>query len=55
MAYVGDNPAKDFQAPLRLGMRAIRYRNNDGLYLGDDMPGVTTVIDVLGVMEVIGE
>jgi len=32
MAYVGDNPSKDFTAPRRLGMRCIYYRNPDGLY-----------------------
>lgn len=32
MAYVGDNPAKDFKAPEQLGMRSILFRNPDGLY-----------------------
>ena len=32
MAYVGDNIAKDFIAPEKLGMRCIWYRNRDGLY-----------------------
>lgn len=30
--YVGDNPAKDFQAPRQLGMQSLFFRNNDGLY-----------------------
>lgn len=30
--YVGDNVAKDFQAPLQLGMKYIWFNNPDGLY-----------------------
>lgn len=32
MVYVGDNPAKDFVAPLMLGMQACCLRNPEGLY-----------------------
>lgn len=32
IVYVGDNPAKDFQAPQQLGMKAVWYRNPYGLY-----------------------
>ncbi len=32
MAYVGDNVAKDFQAPKMLGMKAIYFQNEDGIY-----------------------
>lgn len=32
MIYIGDNPNKDFIAPLALGMRACHFRNPDGLY-----------------------
>ena len=32
MCYVGDNIKKDFSAPLKLGMRAVWFRNQDGLY-----------------------
>jgi len=32
MCYVGDNPAKDFTAPELLGMKAIYFKNKDGLY-----------------------
>lgn len=35
MAYVGDNMAKDFQAPRQLGMRSIYFHNNDGLYYSE--------------------
>lgn len=30
--YIGDNPAKDFTAPKKLGMRSIYFANKDGLY-----------------------
>lgn len=36
IVYVGDNPAKDFQAPQQLGMRSIRFNNPDGLYSGQE-------------------
>lgn len=32
MVYVGDNPAKDFQAPQQLGMKSVYFKNRDGLY-----------------------
>ena len=32
MAYVGDNPKKDFIAPQKLGMRSVHFKNRDGLY-----------------------
>ena len=32
MCYIGDNIAKDFIAPQRLGMKCIWYENLDGLY-----------------------
>ncbi len=32
MAYVGDNPQKDFVAPIRLGMKCIYFKNVNGLY-----------------------
>ena len=32
MLYVGDNLAKDFQAPQQLGMKSVWFRNEDGLY-----------------------
>jgi putative hydrolase of the HAD superfamily len=36
--YVGDNPAKDFSAPLQLGWRSIRVRRPDGLHASVDTP-----------------
>ena len=32
MVYIGDNIKKDFDAPLDLGMKAIHFDNQDGLY-----------------------
>lgn len=32
IVYVGDNPAKDFQAPKQLGMKSVYFENTDGLY-----------------------
>ncbi len=32
IAYVGDNLAKDFQAPQQLGMMSVYFQNGDGLY-----------------------
>ena len=54
MTYVGDNPTKDFQAPLRLGMRAVRYRNRNGLYDGSDGYGVIDVTDIRDLIGAIG-
>ncbi len=36
MAYVADNPRKDFTAPGELGMLCLWFRNPDGLYYEDD-------------------
>lgn len=32
ITYVGDNPAKDFQAPIQLGMSGVYFDNKDGIY-----------------------
>jgi putative hydrolase of the HAD superfamily len=32
--YVGDNPAKDFQAPLAMGWKTVRIRRPGGLHFG---------------------
>lgn len=34
MVYIGDNTKKDFIAPQALGMQAIYFKNQDGLYTG---------------------
>ena len=41
--YVGDNPAKDFAAPRRLGWRTVRVRRPGGEHAGVDAPGVADV------------
>ena len=35
MVYIGDNPKKDFLAPLALGMESIWFHNPDGIYSGE--------------------
>lgn len=36
MAYVGDNPTKDFIAPAQLGMQAIYFNNHNSLYSSNE-------------------
>ncbi len=41
IVYVGDNPSKDFQAPIQLGMGGIFIDNKDGIYSsGSDFYGM---------------
>lgn len=42
MAYVADNPAKDFQAPQQLGMGCVLFKNDGGIY--NDYAGVNANI-----------
>ena len=53
MVYVGDNPAKDFIAPLMLGMHACRLHNPDGLYVSSQEcdPSITTINDITEVLK----
>lgn len=51
IAYVGDNPEKDFKAPEQLGMQRIYFRNPDGLYSSDPDGGIEEITDVLKVLE----
>jgi putative hydrolase of the HAD superfamily len=37
--YVGDNPKKDFLAPMEMGWRTIRIRRQQGLYAFDEADG----------------
>lgn len=54
MAYVGDNPAKDFQAPRQLGMKCVWYRNTDGLYSAEDSSDRSTcILCIADLMEVL--
>lgn len=41
IVYVADNPAKDFQAPVQLGMKSIRFNNGEGLYTDTKWQGMT--------------
>ena len=48
IVYVGDNIAKDFQAPRQLGMQCVYFDNEDGLYwCQDDNEGIKAVTDVM--------
>ena len=40
IVYVGDNPTKDFVAPMQLGMKSVYFKNEEGLYSKD----VTSVL-----------
>ena len=44
--YVGDNPAKDFQAPKQLGMKWLLYQNVDGLYLSRNENGISSIDEI---------
>lgn len=47
IVYVGDNPAKDFQAPQQLGMRSIYFNNSDGLYRTNGSNDIINITDVI--------
>jgi HAD superfamily hydrolase (TIGR01549 family) len=47
IVYVGDNPAKDFQAPQQLGMKSLWFKNADGVYSTDEESGIKDITDVL--------
>lgn len=46
VVYVGDNPAKDFQAPQQLGMRSIYFDNADGIYHESGKVGIQNIIQI---------
>ena len=50
IAYVGDNPHKDFSAPKQLGMKSVHFKNSDGLYFEDGAVKMSfdTLSDVFG-------
>ena len=50
IVYIGDNVAKDFQAPQQLGMKTIYFSNPDGMYINDRKDGITDIIHVLGMV-----
>ena len=50
IVYVGDNPAKDFQAPKQLGMRYLHFYNADGLYSYYENGCVSSVDEMRGYL-----
>jgi len=50
LIYVGDNPNKDFQAPLKLGWRTIRIRLKESLH--ESLPTPQGVIEVNSIDEI---
>ncbi|MEG1092121.1 MAG: HAD-IA family hydrolase [Acinetobacter sp.] len=53
MAYVGDNVAKDFIAPQKLGMSCIWVNNKDSLYSpcnNESKAGIRSVVELEGVL-----
>ncbi len=51
VVYVGDNPAKDFQAPQQLGMRHLLFSNSDGIYPSTENGGVRSISEVYKWLE----
>ncbi len=47
VVYVGDNPAKDFQACRQLGMKSIYFENEDGLYHKGSKTGIKNITEIL--------
>lgn len=50
VVYVGDNPAKDFQACRQLGMKSVWFRNEDGLYYNaveTDIEDIKSIAQIL--------
>ncbi|MDD7636310.1 MAG: HAD-IA family hydrolase [Clostridiales bacterium] len=45
IVYIGDNPSKDFQASMQLGMKSIWFRNTQSLYYTESMPLNIQTID----------
>ena len=52
IVYVGDNPAKDFQAPQQLGMKSVWFKNPEGIY-GQGIS--STVYSIESLAELKGE
>lgn len=45
MVYVGDNPTKDFIAPIQLGMQSVYVNNPEGIYYKGNNPVNVPMID----------
>ena len=50
VVYVGDNPAKDFQAAQQLGMRSLWFKNVKGLYPTEDNRAFVKKKEVSGIL-----
>ena len=50
VVYVGDNSAKDFQAPQQLGMRSIYFYNLDGLSCKAERGGIEKITKIMEVI-----
>lgn len=53
LVYVGDNPIKDFQAPIKLGISSIFFNNQNGLYYGFTNADINTIKSIIDLYEVI--
>lgn len=52
--YVGDNPAKDFVAPMQLGMKSLYFKNPEGLYSRDITSMLFESNDMKSIVEKLG-
>lgn len=48
--YVGDNPNKDFQAPMQLGMRWRYFSNQDGLYSSEEINAKSQIANLKEIL-----
>ncbi len=53
IVYVGDNPAKDFQAAQQLGIRSMWFKNLDGVYSGKSESNQKTITSLNEVLSII--
>ena len=44
--YIGDNPAKDFQAPQQLGMKSLWFKNADSIYSSYENNEVNSIKEI---------
>jgi FMN phosphatase YigB (HAD superfamily)/predicted ATP-grasp superfamily ATP-dependent carboligase len=49
-AYIGDNPTKDFVAPLNLGMGCIYFKNSNGLYSKDNKYSINETYETFDLL-----
>lgn len=53
IVYIGDNPNKDFQAPRQIGMKAIWFKNTNGLYSNNSETDMEFIEDIVACKEYI--